>query len=194
MGDQFYWYATRSAGVLALGCALLAILLGLALASRVFGAKPGYPWLLDLHRFVSGVSVLFLAVHMLTLWADDFVTFGLAELLIPGRSSTQTAAVNWGVYSAWGLGVIQLSSLLKSQLPKQVWRSIHLGSYLVAVTGTVHAYKAGSDIDNLVLVVFAGLLWIGIISGTVVRVRVALKRRKGPADQRRERVPSGIRP
>ena len=179
MPDQFYWYTTRSAGILAWVLAMGSIVLGLLLASRVMGKKPGFPWLLDLHRFVSGLSVFFLGLHMVTLWADDFTHFAWAELFIPGRSETQTTAVTWGVIAAWVLALVQLSSLVKAWLPKRLWHGMHLGSYVVAVTGTVHAVMAGSDIERP-LVLLLGVFWIGTVTVlSTIRIRALLRPRSG---------------
>lgn len=170
MSDQIFWFTTRSAGIMTWATAMASIAIGLLLASRVMGRKPGYPWLLDLHRFVSGLTLVFMVLHMATLWADDFVDFGPVELLVPGKSATQTDAVSWGVGAAWVLVVIQISSLLKDRLPKRVWRSIHLGAYLVAVMGTIHGWQAGSDVRNPVAVSVGVACWCMIGALTLTRV------------------------
>lgn len=184
MSDQFFWFATRSAGLLTLGTSLGSVILGLLLASRALGRKPGYPWLLDLHRFLSALSVVFLSLHMFTLWADDYVDFGPRELLIPGESSTQTAATSWGVVAAWLLFAVQASSLLKRFLPQRIWRGIHLGAYVVAGTGSVHAWQAGSDVTNPVVLALGAAMWLAVLLLTVIRVREFATRRSSSSHAR----------
>jgi methionine sulfoxide reductase heme-binding subunit len=145
---QIWWYLTRSSGFIAWGLSILAIMLGLALATRALGPNPRPAWLLDLHRFVGGLTVLFLAVHLGALVADSYVHFGVADLLVPFASSWKSGAVAWGVVAFWFLIAVELSSLMMRRLPRRTWRAIHLTSYLAAVMATVHALTAGTDADN----------------------------------------------
>lgn len=145
---QIWWYLTRSSGFIAWGLSILAIMLGLALATRALGPNPRPAWLLDLHRFVGGLTVLFLAVHLGALVADSYVHFGVADLLVPFASSWRSGAVAWGVVAFWFLIAVELSSLMMRRLPRRTWRAIHLTSYLAAVMATIHALTAGTDADN----------------------------------------------
>lgn len=145
---QFWWYLTRSSGFVAWGLSIAAIMLGLALATRALGPNPRPAWLLDLHRFVGGLTVLFLAVHLGALVGDSYIHFGVADLLVPFASSWKSGAVAWGVLGFWLLIAVEVSSLMMKRLPRRTWRTIHLTSYLSAVVSTVHAFTAGTDAKN----------------------------------------------
>jgi DMSO/TMAO reductase YedYZ heme-binding membrane subunit len=54
-------------------------------------------------------------------------------------------AVTWGVVAFWFLVLVEGTSLLMKRIPKNVWHTIHLTSYVVAVTATVHLLTAGTD-------------------------------------------------
>jgi hypothetical protein len=190
VNDQIWWYATRAAGLMTWATAMTSILIGLALSfsARVFSARapfsgqqkknlgllirrrPNRAWLLDLHRFVGGLSVLFLAIHMVTLWADSFVHFGGAELFLPFASEWRPLPVAFGVVSAWLLAGIEATSLVKTRLPDALWRFVHLGAYIVAVFGTVHAITAGSDTGHPVVVAVGGLMLLSVVGLTIVRL------------------------
>ena len=43
--------------------AAASVLWGMALSTRALGARPKAPWLLDLHRFLGGMTVLFVGAH-----------------------------------------------------------------------------------------------------------------------------------
>lgn len=148
---QFWWFLARASGLTAWALALASVLLGLALATRALGARPRAPWLLDLHRFVGAASVAFVGVHLAALVADHYVTFSWADLFLPFASEWKPGAVALGVVAWWILVAVEVSSLLLRRLPKRVWRSIHLGSYGVAVLSTAHAFTAGTDADNRLL-------------------------------------------
>lgn len=173
---QLWWYLARASGFTAWLLSIMAILLGLALATRALGSNPRPAWLLDLHRFVGGLTVLFLGVHLGALVADSFVPFGVADLLVPFASSWKTGAVAWGVVGFWLLVAVELTSLMMRRLPRRTWRAVHLTSYLAAIVATVHAYTAGTDAQNP-LVTGAALTALAAITFFLV-FRLVLPRRK----------------
>ncbi len=193
MTDQIWWFATRGAGLMAWAVACSSVILGLLASTRVLGFKPSKPWLVDLHRHMGGLTFAFIALHLVTLWADSFVTFGWAELFVPFASTWRAGAVAWGILSMYLLAAIELSSLIKDRLPQKWWMGIHLSSYLVVITGTIHAWQAGSDVRNPFILI-AGLVLLGaIVSLTVLRVVIlrsgtnerAVDRRKAMLEEAR---------
>jgi len=155
VSDQFFWFATRGAGILCWFAASASLMAGLLLSTRILGRKPTIPWLLDLHRFLASMGMLFLAVHMVSLWADSFISFGLSELLVPGVANVPgltELSLTLGVVSAWIMTLVYLSSLIKKKIPASLWHTIHLTSYGVVVAGAVHALQAGSEGSNPVLI------------------------------------------
>lgn len=151
MNEQFWWYASRSTGLVAWGLAVASVLWGIALATRALGDKAKAPWLLDLHRHLGGLTVLFTGFHLGSLVADSYVHFGLADLFVPFASTWKPGAVAWGVIAFWLLLAIEVSSLLMKQIPKTWWRRIHLTSYAVAVMATIHLFTAGADATTTAL-------------------------------------------
>ncbi|MFT5201028.1 MAG: DMSO/TMAO reductase YedYZ heme-binding membrane subunit [Candidatus Aldehydirespiratoraceae bacterium] len=146
--------------------ATAAVVIGLLLSTRAVKARTG-PWFLDLHRFLGGISVVFLFAHMGTLWADSFVDFGAKELFVPGASVWKPEAIAWGIIAAYLLVAIEVSSLLRRHINKHLWRVLHFSSFAAMIGGSYHAYLAGSDVDNPITWVIAGigsLLVFGLIS------------------------------
>ncbi|MEM8705308.1 MAG: hypothetical protein AAGE98_02545 [Actinomycetota bacterium] len=170
MSEEFWWYATRAAGLMTWTTAVAAVIVGLLLSTRVVKAKTG-PWLLDLHRFLGGISVLFLLVHMGTLWADSFVDFGPRELLIPGESSWEPEAAAWGVIAAWTLVLVEVTSLLRKWISKSVWRTFHMLSIVTVLAGSYHAWLGGSDVANPLTWLVAGAGSAIVVGLVAVRLR-----------------------
>ncbi|MGH1494185.1 MAG: hypothetical protein ACRBK7_33140 [Acidimicrobiales bacterium] len=199
MSDQIFWYITRSSSLVAWLSASLSILVGLMTSSRLLGRRPTIPWLVDLHRMLAAMSVVFLGIHMLSLWLDSFVQFGLAELLIPwvatvpGLTGTSMAL---GVIAAWLLAAVQLSSLVRDRLPNNVWHTIHLLSYGTLIAGTLHAIQTGSDVDNPVVVGIGVSVLTAIFLTTIVRlVRLRSEDRYAEIDESLPTaMPGGTRP
>jgi DMSO/TMAO reductase YedYZ heme-binding membrane subunit len=151
MNEQFWWYVARASGIVAWALAITSVLWGMALATRALGDKPKAPWLLDLHRHLGGLTVLFTGLHLGALVADSYAHFGLADLLIPFASDWKPGAVAWGVLAFWLLLGVEVTSLLMKRIPKKWWRRIHLLSYAVALSATIHLFTAGTDGTTTVL-------------------------------------------
>ncbi|MEM8707058.1 MAG: ferric reductase-like transmembrane domain-containing protein, partial [Actinomycetota bacterium] len=170
MNEEFWWYATRAAGLMTWTTAVASVIVGLLLSTRVVKSKTG-PWMLDLHRFLGGISVLFLLVHMGTLWADSFVDFGPRELLIPGESSWEPEAAAWGVIAAWTLVLVEVTSLMRKRISKSLWRTFHMLSIVTVLAGSYHAWLGGTDVDNPLTWLIAGAGSAIVVGLVAVRLR-----------------------
>ena len=177
MSDQIWWFATRGAGLMTWAVAAGSVVFGLLMSSKLLGRKPGLPWLLDIHRFFSSLTAAFLTLHLVTLWADSFVEFGLIEFFVPFTSEWRRGAVTWGVLALYLMLAIELSSLVRDRIPERTWHGIHLLSYVSVVFGSVHAWQAGSDVRNPIVLAF-GLASLALIIGLTV-FRIAVLKRGG---------------
>ncbi len=157
--EQLWWYLARSGGVVALVLAAASVIWGLLLSSRFLTGGPKPAWLLDLHKFLGGLTLAFTAIHMGALFADSFVQFSLADLLIPFRSTWKPAEVAAGVVAFWLLLAVQVSSSMMNRIPRQFWKWIHLASYPMLGLGLAHGITAGTD---------AGSLWYRLGSGGII--------------------------
>lgn len=154
---EIWWYLTRAAGITAWVAALGSTLAGLALATRTLGKNPKGPWLLDLHRGLAGVALTFTALHVVSLVADSYVHFGVADVLVPLASDWKPLAVAGGVVASWLYVAVEASSVAMRRLPRRVWRTIHLASHGAAVAATLHAFTAGTDAGHPLVVTVAVL-------------------------------------
>lgn len=145
MTEQLWWYVARSGGVVALVLACLSVVWGLLLSSKYLKGGPRPKWLLDMHNFLGGLTVIFTVVHMAGLWFDSFVTFSVADLLVPFASNWRPVEVAAGVIAFWLLLAVQLTSMIRHRLSRRWWKIIHLGSYLLLPLGAVHGITAGTD-------------------------------------------------
>ena len=143
--DHLAWYTARAAGMTSWALLSLAVLVGLALSTRVAGVRPAPSWLLSLHRFCGGLSVVFVGVHLVALAADSYVPFGWKETLIPLTSHYRPSAVAAGIVAFYLMLAIEMTSLLMRKMPRRVWRLIHSGSFMLFVLATGHGLTAGTD-------------------------------------------------
>ena len=169
MRDQTWWYVARSGGIVAWALAALAVIWGLQLSTRLV-RKPAPAWVLDLHRFLGGLAVVFVGVHLLGLALDNFIGFGPAELFVPFASSYKPPEVALGVVTMYLLVAVEVTSLFMKRMPRRIWRGVHYTSYGVFVLGTMHGLLAGTDGSNVVFQ-WACLIVSGIVLYmTLVRI------------------------
>lgn len=149
MNPQLWWYVARAGGIVALGLSGASVIWGLLMSSRVMQGRPRPAWLLDLHRFLGALTVIFTIVHVVALYLDEFVQFSIVDLLVPFASAWNTGAVAWGIVAMYLLVAVQASSMVMKRIPRKLWRWIHLSSYGLVAAGVVHGAMAGTDASNI---------------------------------------------
>jgi DMSO/TMAO reductase YedYZ heme-binding membrane subunit len=142
------------------------------LATRALKPLDRPAWLLSMHRWFSGLAVTATVVHLVALVLDGYVQFGAKEIFVPMASTWQPGAVTFGIVAMYVMALVQVTSLMMKRLPKRLWRGVHMTSYLLVWTATVHAGMAGTDATNRVYQAVALLLTIAAVSATVLRVIV----------------------
>lgn len=162
LNPQLAWYAARSSGVVAWALVTASILWGLALSTRLIQRRGVPAWLLDLHRFLGALSLVFVGVHVVALWADSYTYFAWSELFVPMASSYRPGAVAWGIAAIYLLIAIEVTSWLMRRISRRVWHAVHLTSFGLFISASVHGYQAGADRGALVV------QWLALTGGTLV--------------------------
>lgn len=145
MSSQLWWYVARSTGLVASALLAASVIWGLLLSTRLLERRPSPKWLLDLHRYLGGLAVIFTGFHLVGLVADTYVHFDLVSLFVPMASEWQPGPVAWGIVAFYGLIAVEVTSLLMNRLPRRVWHGIHLTSYVVFWMVAIHGATAGTD-------------------------------------------------
>ena len=133
----------------------------------------------DLHRFLGGLSVLFTAVHVAALIADNYVAFGPVDVLVPLAASWKPEPVAWGVVSMYLLAAVEGTSLVMKRMPRHWWRAVHLSSYALFWMAVIHGARAGTDAGHAAYVQgsMAAVLLVAFL--TAYRVAAVRKSRRG---------------
>lgn len=145
LNEKFWWYLSRSSGLVAWLILAAAVIWGLLLSTKILQTKRKPAWLLDLHRWLGGLSVVFTALHLIGLVLDSYVDFGWRELFIPFASEWQPGAVAWGVVAFYVLVAVQVTSWAMKRLPRKLWKAVHLTSFVLFFTAAIHGAQAGTD-------------------------------------------------
>ncbi len=145
--DEIWWYVSRAAGIVAWVLLSASVIAGLSLSTRGSRRLPT-GWPIDLHRFLSTLALVFLGVHIAALVPDNFVEFSWAELFVPLASTWRPWAVAFGVVAFWLVVAVELTSVIRRQLPTRLWRAVHLLSFVVWLSSTIHLFLAGTDVAS----------------------------------------------
>jgi predicted ferric reductase len=154
MSEHLAWYVSRGTGIVAWGLLVASMAWGFLYATRVLGRRARPWWMLGVHRFLGALTVVFVLVHVLAIVADNYTSFGLADVLVPFASAWKPIPVALGIVGMYVLVTVEVTSLLQRYLPRNVWRQIHLASYGLFAFASLHALSAGTDVRS---VVFGGL-------------------------------------
>ena len=161
-GSSISWAVARSAGFVAFLSATGAVLLGVRRPARLpIGGLPAR--LYALHRAFGITAILALALHLIALRLDTFISFSWTQLLLaPWTSSYRPWAVTIGALAMVSLLLTAASGGLRRLLPG--WRFVHTASYLTFGLSIVHGLLAGSDAGSpaAIFLYLAALLAVGV--------------------------------
>jgi sulfoxide reductase heme-binding subunit YedZ len=170
VNPQFWWYLTRASGLVAWIMLTLSVIWGIVLSTKAFPEQRRPLWLLAVHRWLGGLTIWFLAIHLVALVADNYVDFGLADITVPYASNWKPGAVALGVLGAWLLVAIELTSLAMHKLPRKVWRVVHLSSYVAFWLASMHAAFAGTDATRGLYQITAAASILAVVWALMYRV------------------------
>jgi sulfoxide reductase heme-binding subunit YedZ len=182
------WYLMRASGVVSLLLLTLVSALGVATVSRWRPGRLPRFVTLALHRNVSLLAVVFLAVHVLTAVIDPDATVRAITVVVPALG---------GRYGLWlGLGALALdlvvalviTSLLRRRIPQRAWRALHYAAYLAWPVALLHGAGMGTD---------AGSAWMLGVDAACIAVfagAVALRLLRAPSGAAKHLAPPRVRP
>ncbi len=158
-----WWFLSRSSGLVATVLLVAAFVWGIMLSTQLVKPVKRAAWLLDLHRWLGGLTIFFVAIHIFSLVADSYLDFDLASIFLPFASEWRTTAVTWGVAGLYLLVAIQLTSWapIRARLSRRTWRGIHFMSFPLLWVVAIHAAGTGTDVANP-LYVFAVLVLVNV--------------------------------
>lgn len=177
MSEQIWWYLSRSSGIVAVVLLVFSTVWGILLSTRVLKPHDRPAWLLDVHRWLGGLTLTMTGLHLLGLGLDGYIEFGFTELFVPGASPYRPIAITIGILTMYVLVAVQVSSMLRRRLTRRVWKTVHLSSYLVVWGGLIHAGMAGSDVSNRVYQALA--LAMTVMAGSMTILRIVVPDRTG---------------
>lgn len=162
--QKAYWHLARASGVIAYLLLWLSAALGLLITNRMARVWPGGPTAFDLHQFTSLLSLAFTGFHALILLGDDYISYSLAQILIPfAAAGYRPIATGLGQVAFYLAIMVTFSFYVKKRIGRRAWRIIHYASFLLFILIILHGLTAGTDASSLrylYLVSFGSILFL----------------------------------
>jgi DMSO/TMAO reductase YedYZ heme-binding membrane subunit len=139
------WYVSRATGLVTLLLLTASVLLGLLTAGRFSSDR--WPRFLTqgLHRNVSLLVLVFLALHVGSVVADSYTSISLTAAFIPFASPYKTFWLSLGAVALDLLLALVVTSLVRDRLGYRVWRRLHWLAYACWPVAVAHGLGIGTD-------------------------------------------------
>ncbi|HEY5251680.1 MAG TPA: hypothetical protein VIJ09_08470 [Acidimicrobiales bacterium] len=155
------WYTTRATGLVALVLLTATMVLGILTAGRAKSSLPAFARA-DIHRRVAVLTVVFLAIHVLTAVLDKYVNINWLAIVVPFTSSYHTGWLALGTVGIDLFLAVAVSSALRRHISARAWRVWHWAAYLSWPVAVSHGLGMGTD---------ARLPWVfGLVSACIAGV------------------------
>lgn len=176
MPDTVLWYATRGAGAVSLILLSSVVVLGILSTLRV--ESPSWPRFLTtgLHRNIALMTLVFLALHIVTAVVDPFTHLGWTAAVIPFSSYYRTFWLGLGAIALELLIAVVVTSLVRGYIGHGLWRAIHWLTYAAWPVAVVHGLGTGTDSTSAWMLAITA----GCIAG--VGMSIFLRLNAGPRD------------
>ncbi|WP_406154870.1 ferric reductase-like transmembrane domain-containing protein [Streptomyces sp. NBC_00882] len=139
------WYASRAGGTLALILLTITMVLGIASGGRTAPRRIGRFEVGLLHRNLSLLTLVFLAVHVVTAVLDPFVHLSWAVSMVPFSASYRPLWLGLGTVALDLLLAVLVTSGLRRRLGVRRWKAVHWLAYAAWPVALFHSAGTGTD-------------------------------------------------
>jgi sulfoxide reductase heme-binding subunit YedZ len=173
MSSTTIWYTMRASGVVALVLLSATMTLGILTAGRAKSRTwPAFAQA-DLHKRISILAMVFLALHVLTAVLDTYVHVGWAALVVPFASGYQPFWVALGTVGVDLILALAISGALRQRIAARTWRAIHWVAYASWPVAMAHSLGMGTDAGQLWMDALAGMCCLAVVLPLAWRIRAA---------------------
>lgn len=163
------WYFARATGLVALVLLTAIVVLGVLGPLRVSSERWPRFAIRTLHRDISLLAMLVIAIHVVTIVLDTYVHVPLSSAILPWGSSFDPLWVGLGALAFDLMIAIVVTSLLRRRLGYGTWRFVHWFAYLSWPLAVAHGLATGTD---------SGAAWaLGLTACCIAVVVVAVAMR-----------------
>ena len=170
VGGKAFWYLTRASGLVSLVLLTATILLGVV--ASVGWTTERWPRFLsqDVHRNVSLLCLVFLAIHVATTVLDGYVPIGLVDVFVPFLSPYRPLYVGLGALGLDLLLAVLITSGLRHRIGYASWRFVHWLAYLCWPIALLHGLGSGTDTQLPVVLLVEAICTAAVLAALAWRL------------------------
>lgn len=170
MSSTLLWYTTRGAGAVSMVLLSGVVVLGILSALRVQTA--GWPRFLTtgLHRNLALMTLVFLALHIVTAVVDPFTHLGWLTAVVPFSSYYRTFWVGLGTIAFELLLAIVVTSWARGFIGHAAWRLVHWLTYASWPIAVIHGIGTGTDTWSAWLFALTALCVAAVLAALAYRL------------------------
>jgi sulfoxide reductase heme-binding subunit YedZ len=164
------WYTMRASGIVALVLLSATMVLGILTAGRVKSRSwPAFAQA-DLHKRISLLTMVFVAIHVLSAILDTYVTVGWIAVIVPFASPYRPLWTGLGTAGVDLMLALAVSSALRQRISARTWRGIHWLAYASWPVAMAHSLGMGTDAAALWMDALAGMCTLAVLGALTWRI------------------------
>lgn len=144
-GPSPLWYTTRASGTVALVLLTATVVLGVAGGGRYAPKRIARFEVGALHRNLSLLTLVFLALHITTAITDSFVSLTWWNAVLPFTASYRPLWLGLGALALDLLLAVLLTSAVRLRLGLRRWKAVHWCAYAAWPIAVLHGAGTGTD-------------------------------------------------
>jgi hypothetical protein len=170
LGPSAYWYLARGTGAVSLVLLTASVVLGIVGSVRF--AAPRWPrFAIDaVHRDVSLLVIVVLAIHIVTSVLDGFAPITLVDGVIPFASPYRPLWLGLGTLAFDLLLAIAITSLVRRRLGYRAWRAVHWIAYASWPVAVLHGLGTGSDVKQWWMLALTAACIVAVLLAVWTRI------------------------
>ena len=166
-----WWYLTRAGGAVSLVLLTATVVLGVIDVSR-WSSERWPRFVVDgLHRNVSLLALMTLAIHIVGAVIDTFAPVRITDAFIPFVSSYRPLWLGMGALAFDFLLALILTSLVRTRLGQKTWRAIHWAAYACWPLALVHGLGTGTDARSFWMLALTAACLTAVLIAAAWRTR-----------------------
>ena len=169
------WYFARATGMVALVLLTAIIVLGMLGPLRISNARWPRFAIRTVHRDLSLLALLVIAIHVIAITADTYVSVPLSAGVLPFGSSYSPFWTGLGALAFDLMIALVVTSLLRNRLGFRTWRLVHWSAYGAWPLAVAHGIATGTDSNT------AWALIVTVVCVACVTVAIAMRVQGGSA-------------
>jgi sulfoxide reductase heme-binding subunit YedZ len=187
MSNSALWYVGRGVGLVTLVLFTLTLVLGIVTRSgRRLPGLPRYA-VTAVHRSASLLSLVFLAVHVLTLTLDPLAQLRWYSSVIPFTAGRLTVAISFAAIAVDITLAVIVTSLLRTSIGPRTWKVVHWAAYAMWPLAVGHVLLGGTDRSTPWLLAVLALCVAAVVAAVIWRLSPGLL-------DESDRTPGTLRP